>query len=111
MKKLCVVLLLSVVVMGFSGCIGSAPVEAMKSPITADWKAPLNTNLKDVTLGSKIGKASVKCYAFGLVSSGDMSIQAAAANGGIKTIRHVDYGYTNAFFFAYQELTTIVYGD
>ena len=63
----------------------------------------------NITLGSKVGRASVKSYAFGLYSSGDMSI--AAANGGIKTIRHVDYEYTNIFFFAYQEMTMIVYGD
>ena len=50
-------------------------------------------------------------YAFGLYSSGDMSIGTAAAKGGIKTIRHVDYEYTNDFFFAYQEMTMIVYGD
>lgn len=103
--------MLCVVAVSMTACIGSAPVEGMKSPIAASWKAPLNTNLKDVTLGTKVGRATVKCFAFGLVSSGDMSIKTAADSAGIKTIRHVDYEYNNAFLFAYQEMTTIVYGD
>lgn len=111
MKSLGLSLLLCLVSLFLTSCIGSAPVEGMKSPVGAHWKAPLNTNLNNVTLGSKVGKASVRSYAFGLYSAGDMSIATAAANGGIKTIRHVDYEYTNAFFFAYQEMTMIVYGD
>jgi hypothetical protein len=82
----------------------------MKSPIGANWKAPLSTEV-NTTLGTKVGRSTVRCYAFGLYSSGDMSVATAAANGGIKTIRHMDYEYVNAFFFAYQEMTTIVYGD
>lgn len=111
MKSLGLCVLACIVSMFLTSCIGSAPVEGMKSPIGANWKAPLNTNLNNVTLGSKVGKASVRSYAFGLYSAGDMSIATAASNGGIKTIRHVDYEYTNAFFFAYQEMTMIVYGD
>jgi hypothetical protein len=110
MKNLSLVLVcLSLVFL--TACIGSAPVEGMKSPIGANWKAPMNTNVNNITLGTKVGRASVKAYAFGLYSAGDMSVATAAANGGIKTIRHMDYEYTNAFFFAYQEMTTIVYGD
>ena len=111
MKTLSLCVLACLISLFLTSCIGSAPVEGMKSPVGANWKAPLNTNLNNVTLGSKIGKASVKSYAFGLYSAGDMSIGTAAANGGIKTIRHADYEYTNAFFFAYQEMTIIVYGD
>ncbi len=103
--------MLCVAAVCFTACIGSAPVTGMKSPIVASWKAPLNLDLKDATLGTKVGRATVKSYAFGLVAIGDMSIQTAATNGGIKTIRHVDYEYDNAFFFAYQEMTVIVYGD
>ena len=111
MKKFLMAIALCAIIPVFVSCIGTAPIEGMKSPIGANWKAPLNTNLKDITFGSKVGKASVRCFAFGLYSSGDMSIKAAAENAGITTIKHVDYEYNNIFFFAYQEITTIVYGD
>lgn len=111
MKTLSLCGLVCLMSLFLTSCIGSAPVEGMKSPIGASWKAPLNTNLNNVSLGTKVGKASVKSYAFGLYSSGDMSIATAAANGGIKTVKHADYEYNNVFFFAYQEMTMIVYGE
>ncbi len=94
-----------------AACIGTAPVKPMQSPIAADWKAPLNTNLKDLTFGSKVGRATVRCYAYGLLAKGDMSVRTAAASAGITRVHHVDYEYRNIFFFTYQEMTTVVYGD
>jgi hypothetical protein len=68
----------------------------------------INGDIKD--FGSKVGRATNKTY-LGLVSLGDISIKKAARNGGIKTVKHVDYAYENAGLFMYQETTIIVYGD
>ena len=101
---------LAVVATVTAGCIGHAPVSAPKSPIYANFKAPLSLNFRNTDLGTKVGKASNQTYLC-LVSVGDMSIQKAARNAGIKTIKHVDYEYENVAFFIYQKITTIVYGD
>jgi hypothetical protein len=108
-KAMCFAALIAVAV-GFSGCLGSAPVWAPKTPIYAKWKAPLTTNGDIKDFGSKVGKATNKTYV-GLVSVGDISIKRAARNGGIKTVKHVDYSYENCGLFLYQETTIIVYGD
>jgi hypothetical protein len=111
MKTAVFALSLCVTAFALTSCIGTAPVEPMKSPMGASWRAPLNTNLKDLTFGTKVGRATVRCYLFGLYANGDMSVKTAADNAGIKTVRHVDYEYKNVFFFSYQEITTIAYGD
>ncbi|MDD3987612.1 MAG: TRL domain-containing protein, partial [Candidatus Omnitrophica bacterium] len=46
----------------------------------------------------------------GLVATGDSSIKTAASNGGIKTIKYVDYDAKNILGI-YGEYTTTVYGD
>lgn len=46
----------------------------------------------------------------GIVATGDASIEAAAKNGGITRIHHVDHHSRNIFGF-YSEFTTIVYGE
>ncbi|MFA5287531.1 MAG: TRL-like family protein [Candidatus Omnitrophota bacterium] len=58
---------------------------------------------------SKVGVS--KCTSvLGLVATGDASIKAAAANGGIKTIKYVDYDAKN-ILGVFGEYTTTVYGD
>jgi hypothetical protein len=111
MRKAILAASFAVAAAALTGCIGSAPVEAPKSPFFAEWKAPLSIGFDKTDLGTKVGRATNKTYAFGLVSSGDMSVKAAAQNGSIKVIKHVDYEYKNTCLFAYQEITTIVYGD
>lgn len=46
----------------------------------------------------------------GIVATGDASIEAAAKNGGITRIHHVDHHSKNILGF-YSEFTTIVYGE
>jgi len=58
---------------------------------------------------SKVGKAETTSI-LGLVATGDSSIKTAAANGGIKTIKYVDYEVENILGI-YGKYTTIVYGD
>ncbi len=69
------------------------------SPITA------TSNVK----GTKIGKATSTSI-LGLIATGDSSIQAAAKNGGITKISHVDYA-ANSILGIYGQYTTIVYGQ
>ena len=52
-------------------------------------KQPLDTNLENPKLGAKVGRREAKSI-LGLVAWGDASTQAAAKDGGIKTIRHAD---------------------
>ena len=58
--------------------------------------------------GSKMGQASssgIIC-----VATGDSSIKAAEANGGLTKISHVDY-HTTSVLGVYTKTTTTVYGD
>ncbi len=70
--------------------------------------APLSTE-GPIQTGTKSGEASSKSI-LGLVATGDCSIQAAARNGGLKKIDHVDYRYKNILGIL-QETTVIVYGE
>ena len=58
---------------------------------------------------SKEGKACGQSI-LGWVATGDASIKTAAANGGIKNIKYVDYDAKNILGI-YGEYTTTVYGD
>lgn len=58
---------------------------------------------------SKSGKASAS-QVVGLVAWGDASIQAAATNGGIKVIHHVDY-HAFSILGVYSSFEVTVYGD
>ena len=58
---------------------------------------------------SKVGKATSTSI-LGLVATGDASIKTAAANGGIKRIKFVDYDVENILGI-YGKYTTVVYGD
>ena len=61
-------------------------------------------------LGSRIGMSCLKSYG-GMVTSGDASIQSAAASKGIRTVKAVDYQRVSILAGAYTKLCTIVYGD
>lgn len=100
--SLCVLLL--------TGCAGySAPVVPSLAPVFTNTKAPLDIDLDETRLGSKVGKASTTSVLF--FAFGDASIAAAARDGGITTIRHADYEYLNVFFGIYTSFTTVVRGD
>lgn len=64
---------------------------------------------KSTDLGSRMGTSCIQSY-LGLWSTGDAGIRASAAEGGITTIRAVDYKIHNVFFF-YMQTCTIVYGE
>ena len=71
---------------------------------------PYDTNLDKTVLGQKTGKASMYSVLW-LVAWGDASTAAAAKQGGLATVNHMDKELLNVVFGIYTETTTIVYGD
>ena len=59
--------------------------------------------------GSKVGTSECSSI-LGWVATGDASIQAAMANGGIQKIHHVDFHSSNILSI-YAKMTTYVYGE
>jgi hypothetical protein len=72
--------------------------------------APYDRDLNKTSLGQKQGKASMESVLW-LVAWGDASTAAAAKQGGITTVNHMDREYLNVIFGIYTKTTTIVYGD
>jgi len=71
---------------------------------------PYDTNLDKTVMGQKTGKASMQSVLW-LFAWGDASTAAAAKQGGISTVNHMDREFLNIIFGIYTETTTIVYGD
>jgi len=71
---------------------------------------PYDTNLDKTVVGPKTGKASMQSILW-LFAWGDASTAAAAKQGGISTVNHMDREFLNIIFGIYTETTTIVYGD
>ncbi len=71
---------------------------------------PYDTNLDKTVLGQKTGKAAMYSV-LGLVAWGDASTAAAAKQGGLSTVNHMDKEFLNIVFGIYTKSTTIVYGD
>ena len=73
-------------------------------------RVPLDTDTNKTQLGSKIGESHAYSIAW-LFFWGDAGTAAAAKNGGIKTINHLDAEYFVILFGLYSRLTTIAYGN
>ncbi len=90
----------------FSGCAAFA-VAPVSGFLYTDVQAPLTATSNSGA--SKVGEA--KCSSIlGLVAQGDCSIDAAAKNGGITRVQHVDYKSTNILGI-YATFTVFVYGE
>ena len=72
--------------------------------------SPLDTNVEATTLGTKVGKAHWE-ECLGLFAWGDAGVHAAAENGNIKVVRHLDQETFAILFFIYYRQTTVAYGD
>lgn len=72
--------------------------------------APLSTDMNRTSMGKKEGRASARSVLW-LVSWGDAGAAAAARNGGLTTVNHMDVEIRNILFGLYTKETTIVYGD
>lgn len=71
---------------------------------------PLDTDVQQTQLGQKVGRASSQSF-FWLVATGDGGVEAAAKEGGITVINHLDVERYVLLFGAYVRVTTIAYGD
>ncbi len=76
----------------------------------AHVKQPLDTNVDKTVLGQKTGAATSYSVLW-VAAWGDAGTQAAAQNGGITTVNHMDKEIYSIFFGIYTRMTTIVYGD
>lgn len=105
----CVAGLAAVLVL--SGCAGfvRAPISPGMGLVFSDYKMPLDSGFGDRKVTEKVGKATTENI-LGVVVVGDSSIEAAAAEGNITTIHHVDYHFWNILGI-YSKFTTLVYGD
>jgi len=108
------VMLCVLVVLGglaLAGCAGyvRAPVVPGYGFIFSDFKSPMQTEFNKTTIAEKRGEATSQDI-LGWVCTGDASIKAAAADGKITTVHHVDYHFWN-ILGVYSKFTTIVYGD
>lgn len=81
------------------------PLAAIHSNITLHHQMP-----QSGALGPRRGEACVYSYV-GIYATGDAGVRAAAASGGVTTIRAVDYSYMSWFWFFFQRTCTIVYGE
>ncbi len=92
------ILLLSVALTCLSGCVYT------------HIKQPLDTDVASTVLGSKVGTSENESVLWA-VAWGDGGTAAAAKNGGIRTINHMDQEVFLILFGLYTKTTTIVYGD
>lgn len=104
MKKVSFIILVLFVAVMLNGCATPYPVGLIYTEI----KAPVGAGAGGMAY-SKVGTAKATSV-LGLVATGDCSIKAAAAQGGIKTIKYVDYDAKN-ILGVFGEYTTTVYGD
>ena len=106
MKRMSTIAFVVLLLIGVAGCL-SAPFQPPGGVVSVTT-APLSTE-GNWDVGSKRGEAS-SYSVLGLYASGDCSIAAAARNGGLKKIGHVDYEYFNVIGI-WQKATVIVYGE
>jgi len=88
----------------FTGCASYLPMGVVYTKVDGSIGAGTGS-----VSYSKVGKAQAQSV-LGLVATGDASIQTAAKNGNIKTIKYVDYHVENILGIIGTYITT-VYGD
>ena len=86
------------------GCASYLPHGALYTEV----KAPVSVATNGDLSYSKVGEATANSV-FGLVATGDASLETAMRNGGIKKVKYVEYSVKNILGFG--ECKTIVYGD
>ena len=98
MKRTILMVLLLCMACMFSGCA------------YVNVKTPYDTDLDKTVLGEKVGESSCHSVLW-LVAWGDAGTAAAAKNGNITVIHHMDHQALCVLFGLYSRSTTIVYGD
>lgn len=106
MKKFILALLLMGALVLLNSCATSQPVGVFYT----DIRLPLATGVEmDGSQSLKVGVAASKSI-LGLIATGDSSISAACANGGISKIHHVDWEATSVFGL-YSTYRCVVWGQ
>lgn len=77
--------------------------------VYVDVKSPLDDDVNNTQLGNKIGRSAAHSVMW-LVSWGDAGTAAAAKDGNIQTITHLDAHYFSILFGLYAKRETIAYG-
>jgi hypothetical protein len=98
MKGIVYMVVATLVVCVLSGCVYSHVL------------TPYDTDLNKTVLGQKQGKAAMESVLW-LIAWGDASTAAAAKQGGLTTVNHMDRETLFVLFGLYSKSTTIVYGD
>lgn len=98
MRRIIALLLAITLAVGLSGCVYSSAT------------TPLDENVQETRIGSKQGRASVYIVAW-LVAWGDAGVAAAARDGDLQVINHLDIERRVVLFGLFTRITTIAYGD
>ena len=98
MKRSMVLIAAMIAVLVLSGCVYTHVL------------TPYDTDLNKTVLGQKQGKASMESVLW-LIAWGDAGTAAAAKQGGLTTVNHMDREMLFVLFGLYSKTTTIVYGD
>ena len=109
MRYVALVFAAGIALLGCSGCaMYRAPVQPPQGAFTS-VEAPTSTNFNESTpAGTQTGRSSAHSILW-LVAWGDASVDAAATNGQLSTINHVDYRYLSILGL-YTKYTTIAHG-
>ena len=113
-KKTLILAAMAAFMMVLANC-GSAPLApagsgSLYTGVTANYNCLSNDSGCVGEVGSKTGKACTSAI-LGLIATGDMSIKAAAANGGISKVTSVDYSQSAILGGLYVTSCTIVNGN
>jgi len=76
----------------------------------ANYKSPMDIHLDNTSLGKKEGRASRHTVLW-IVSWGDAGVAAAAKNGGLTSMNHMDSETFQVLYGLYTQETVVVYGD
>jgi hypothetical protein len=90
--------------------LGSFLLSSLNSCIYTNVKFPLDRDVWETKIGSKVGTASSHTILW-LVAWGDSGTKAAAENGGLTVVNHLDMGVKMYLFGVYSRTDTIAYGD
>ncbi len=90
--------------------VALAAVVLLTGCLYMNVKTPYGTELNKTVLGQKTGKAYSQSVLW-LVAWGDAGTQAAAKDGNITTVNHMDREVFSILFGLYSKTTTVVYGD
>lgn len=105
----------------FGICFALFLIQACSPGISTDaYRAPYGSIIQDTIInkeistptevGTRTGEACAVGY-FGIVATGDASVKAAAAAGGIAKVKAVDYRLDTLLGSVIAQTCTIVHGD